>query len=811
MITSPTTFLIFVQHTAASGTRSGVQRVTVELVRALSALRDVACVKWDAIEGQLRFADAADLEALFDGPPPPGLSVPPTAWSLRRRFGDLLDPDRRYSLIFPEIPFHLPDGNEMLSRLYSQCRDYGVAVASIFYDLIPITHEAYVADRDRHLRYVAEMGRHDAILAISRFSARELTDYFGDPVIAARIAAVPLPDLQGDVAPQTLPADEAGRDTILMLGTVEPRKGQLAALRAFQAGARASAALSRLRVVVIGSLHPAVADELHQLARQDARIDYRGYCSDDEVEALYDRALFTIFASRSEGFGLPIAESLAHGVPAICADFGAMAEVADGGGCLTVDVRDEAALAAAQVRLAEDGALRATLRDQIAGRVFRTWQDYGRDIIEAVEAAAPTLPAAIFAPIETFAQNLGDLDPAQMDDAAFEAALAADTVLATTADQAERFADEVQRRGGRGLSPPRVLTLDPPSSALDQRAHEIAFQARVAQTEHAHAARLAALPPAARRPVLLRIVISTYNRGPFVSANVDWLLRKVLPRHADLELVVVDNASTDDTEVLLARFVGAPRFRYLRNTANVGMLGNLGVCSTLPGAEYVWMIGDDDFIVPDQVAGLVQALRRHFGVPLAVTNFGVFHRERMGPTDDPSLFVAEAQPLASSPRPSGLASLVEAAGQHDNLFTAIYPIIWRADLVAAAFNHPFDGTPFGDLTESIPSTDYILRTLGACETYWHAPVGIAGNAANSWSRHRPRWHSVLMPMALELARDAGVDPVLLKSWASVHRGLYDEAMRLAAAQGWPAPTTTDADRVIARRVLGLSLAEADPR
>lgn len=800
----PTSFLIFVQHTAGASGRSGVQRVVVELVRSLSALRPVRCVKWDPIEGQLRFADARDLEALFDGPPPPGVKAPARAWALHERFSDQLEPGVRHCLIMPEIPFHLPDGNEMLARMYSQCRDYGVEVASIFYDLIPIVHDAYAGDRARHMRYVAELCRHDHILAISRFSAKTLADYAAEDEVSARITAVPLPDID-DPARRLAPVeDDAGRDTILLLGTVEPRKGQMAVLRSFLDASRTSPALAKLRIVLIGSLHPAVAEELRALAARDPRIDYRGYCPDAVVEALFARTLFTVFASTDEGFGLPIAESLSHGVPVLCANFGSMAEVAEQGGCLTIDVRDEAALGAAQARLAEDGALRASLRSQIARRRFRTWEDYGRAVVDAIETAPPRRAE----PSAAFVTEAGDAALGGLDPAAFESLVAADTLLLSGPGQIEEFLSEVERRGSDAAAPPRLLAAVDGTTPgrIAERRREIGFQVEVARAEHAHRVRLAKLPAATRRPRLLRIVLSTYNRADFVAANVDWLLRHVTRRRPEVEVVVVDNASTDDTEARLAHFAGAPGFRYLRNTANVGMLGNLNVCSTLPGAEYVWMIGDDDFIVPEQVAAICAALEQNFGVPLATTNFGVFLRDRLSPHDDPRDFLAEAQPLAPTPRPSGLTTVAEAAAQHDNLFTAIYPIIWRADIVAAAFNHPFSGVPFGTLIESIPSTDHILRTLGRAEIYWHAPIGVVGNLANSWSRHRPRWHSVLMPLALELARDAGVEPRLVRTWAGVHRDLFDDAMRLAAERGWILPPVSDADREVARRVLGLRLA-----
>lgn len=794
-VTPPPTVLLFVHHTILAKRRSGVQRVVVELARALARRGAVHCVKWDAQEGQLRFLDHQDLQDL-SGDAEPDLIPHSGAWALRRRFLDLLDPSRRYIFLTPEIPFHIPDGCEVMARVFAQCRSAGVPCGSIFYDLIPITNAAYAADRAQHQRYIAELLNGDWAFPISRYSAEVLADYSAGES-AARIVPVPLPDAHRSAV---APAGEDGRNLILLVGTVEPRKRQLETLRVYLDRAARSPALAGLRVVVVGSLHPDVAKPFQRLVEQAAGVEYLDYCSEAELASLYDRALFSVFASEDEGFGLPISESLARGVPVICADFGSMAEVAAGGGCLTVDVRDEQALGDALERLAGDATLRRDLREQIARRPFRDWDDYVADLLGHLGSVdAPFDPS----PIEVVTE-----DVAGADDPTFDAWMRADALVFRSAAQRDLLLVEAERRAIAVAPPPRLLV----AAKAAERAAASAVVARHRQgaarrtlravQEGRHRRRLSALPVECRRRCLLRIVISTYNRGPFVEANVRWLLKRVIRQGGEVELVVVDNASTDDTARRLAKFIGAPGFTYLRNPANLGMLGNLGACAALPGAEYVWMIGDDDFIVPEQAVAVLDALKRHFGIPLLTVNFGVFHRDAYHDGDDPGRFVSEAHPLSPHPAASGVVPVSVAAIQHDNLFTAIYPIIWRADHAGAAFNHPFTGVPFGSLTESIPSTDYILSELGGAEIYWHAPVTIAGNLSNSWARYRPRWHGVLMPEALELARDVGVDPSVVGSWALTQRDLYVDAKRQAGEKGWSAATFSEEEQRRAHRLFG---------
>ena len=89
---------------------------------------------------------------------------------------------------------------------------------------------------------------------------------------------------------------------------------------------------------------------------------------------------FTVYPSLVEGFGLPILESLWLGKPCICHDDGVMAELAAGGGCLTVDMNDPTALARAIEQLATDRSLRDRLSTEARARDIDGWPDYARHV-----------------------------------------------------------------------------------------------------------------------------------------------------------------------------------------------------------------------------------------------------------------------------------------------------------------------------------------------------------------------------------------------------------------------------------------------
>jgi glycosyltransferase involved in cell wall biosynthesis len=101
----------------------------------------------------------------------------------------------------------------------------------------------------------------------------------------------------------------------------------------------------------------------------------------------YHRARFTVFPSLHEGYGLPVAESLALGTPAITTVYGSTAEIAADGGCLLVDPRDDDSLVSAIRTLLVDDDVLARLHAEIAARPARTWDDYATELWQELVAA----------------------------------------------------------------------------------------------------------------------------------------------------------------------------------------------------------------------------------------------------------------------------------------------------------------------------------------------------------------------------------------------------------------------------------------
>lgn len=107
---------------------------------------------------------------------------------------------------------------------------------------------------------------------------------------------------------------------------------------------------------------------------------------------------------------------------------------------------------------------------------------------------------------------------------------------------------------------------------------------------------------------LLTIAIPTYNRSAFLSELLDCLLPQ-LPAEPRVELLISDNASPDDTLQLLESFrTRGLAFRLLANSTNIGADANFLQCFNQAAGDYVWVLGDDEIILPDAIHSLASLI-----------------------------------------------------------------------------------------------------------------------------------------------------------------------------------------------------------
>src|SRR6266508_5493103 len=208
-----------------------------------------------------------------------------------------------------------------------------------------------------------------AVLVPSEATRRDVLSFYPLAGVEEKLTIVP-GGLSAPVAAGPLPEGiEPG--FILAVGTVEPRKNYsrlLAAYRRLRSGTSVPVVIGRHagvpQLVIAGRPGWAYGDTLLKI-RAEPGVRYLGQVDEPTLEALYSSASVLAFPSLYEGFGLPLLEAMAHGLPAVIGKAGALPELAEGA-ALEVDPQDVDAIAAALEKLLADADLRKKLAE--AGR-----------------------------------------------------------------------------------------------------------------------------------------------------------------------------------------------------------------------------------------------------------------------------------------------------------------------------------------------------------------------------------------------------------------------------------------------------------
>jgi glycosyltransferase involved in cell wall biosynthesis len=239
------------------------------------------------------------------------------------------------------------------------------------------------------------------------------------PSRSVRLDGDPRP-LVPEGAAVTIPGLAPGEPYVLMVGTIEPRKDHATLFRAWRTLARRHGAATP-RLVCAGRIGWRAEAALELL---DASPELRRHVllvervSDAELAALYRGALFTVYTSVHEGWGLPVTESLAYGRVPLIPRVAALPE-SGGDQAAYYAPGSEADLLAGIERLLSDPEAR-----RISPAPLRAWGEVARDLAASIAAVAAAgapeqrgLPA--FGPVWHFARP----DAARPDLARADAAL----------------------------------------------------------------------------------------------------------------------------------------------------------------------------------------------------------------------------------------------------------------------------------------------------------------------------------------------------------------------------------------------------
>lgn len=387
-------------HTSHSRARTGVQRVALELRRALAnETEGLLEITHDPFAGYWRPLRNWELKAL--DAPPEAAQRRGAYWSLKHQIKGYLEkalrqPKTANTLPAQPVGYFTPDifttrTGRNLPELFDHLQCPKVA---LFHDAISLRlpHLTPSSAVSRFPSYMSELHKFDGVMTISEDSRQSLLGYWewagwsNNPevkVLPLGLDHLPTAKLRLQGNPPPAQTEALAPPTILSVGSLEGRKNHRSLIEACE--------LLWIEGIdfnlqIIGTLQrdtgQAALDRLQELKQTGRPIQYDGWLDDDALESAFKKSAFTVYPSLLEGFGLPVWESLLHGKPCICSSIGATGETAQGGGCKTTDTGNPAALAGTIKSLLADPGELAALAAEAAGRTPPRWADCARQLLD---------------------------------------------------------------------------------------------------------------------------------------------------------------------------------------------------------------------------------------------------------------------------------------------------------------------------------------------------------------------------------------------------------------------------------------------
>jgi glycosyltransferase involved in cell wall biosynthesis len=250
-----------------------------------------------------------------------------------------------------------------------------VTVHDLIYARFP---EAHAGIRDKGMKVLVPWAarRSDRVIADSQSTREDLIGLLGIPGELIDVVPLGLGTVQRAIAVSEHEVRTrftlGERPVVLSLSAKRPHKNLITLL-----GALATLPVESRPVLVLAGYPTAHENELRERARTlgvDGDVRFPAWVSAEELGGLWGLSQAFVFPSLYEGFGLPVLEAMARGVPVACSNASSLPEVA-GDAALLFDPHDESAIASALKRLLEEPELAESLRARGLARAHEfSWE-----------------------------------------------------------------------------------------------------------------------------------------------------------------------------------------------------------------------------------------------------------------------------------------------------------------------------------------------------------------------------------------------------------------------------------------------------
>jgi glycosyltransferase involved in cell wall biosynthesis len=262
------------------------------------------------------------------------------------------------------------------------------------------------------------------------------------------------------------------------------------------------------------------------------------------------------------------------------------------------------------------------------------------------------------------------------------------------------------------------------------------------------------------------ICIPTFNRCRHLTNCLTSIIANRAKEALSFQVCIADNCSTDDTLQVVRRAQGYIDIKYHRNSHNLGIPRNFLKAVEMADGEFVWLIGDDDLLMPSAVQEVLDLIERHQDVDFFYVNSFHLTTEYVFSFPQPfdtSNLPANMKPFSSRTHSGKMKfiNLVSPKISFDFLGGMFLAVFRRRNwsehagvLDAAAIR---DSRVFSHFDNTFPHVKIFARAFANSNAYFCAkPLSVCLTGAREWAPMYALVHSVRLVEAVEEYRKNGL-------------------------------------------------------
>lgn len=262
------------------------------------------------------------------------------------------------------------------------------------------------------------------------------------------------------------------------------------------------------------------------------------------------------------------------------------------------------------------------------------------------------------------------------------------------------------------------------------------------------------------------VCIPTYNRAAHLANCLQSIVSAASRTTTDFQVCVSDNCSTDETEDVVRRAQVSIDIKYHKNASNLGIPRNFLNAVQMADGEFVWLIGDDDLLLPHTLEDLSRLIAEYPDVDFFYVNSFHLTTQYVFSFSQPfstSNLPRDMTPFSSWPDSGELRfiDLINPEISFDFLGGMYLSVFrrrkWLENVDVLDPSALSDSRVFSHFDNTFPHVKIFARAFARSKAYFHAPpLSVCLTGAREWAPMYPLVKSVRLVEALEEYRKNGL-------------------------------------------------------